>query len=272
LLELPDKRGKALAVNLGVAEARGEIIIFADARQRFELNVISQLVNNFSDASVGCVSGELMFLENSDSSIQVEMGAYWKYEKKIRKMESRSGSVVGATGAIYAVRRALYIPLPEGTLLDDVLTPLNVVMQGYRCIFDGSAVAYDAVSKDTSQEWTRKVRTLAGNWQLLTLRPGLALPIMNPLWCRFMSHKIFRLLVPFALLVMLVSGVLVGIGISHVSIPTQWLILSISVAALLAPVVQRDRLMNLAYFFLVMNVAALAGFWKWFTGHSAATW
>lgn len=272
LLELPDKRGKALAVNLGVSEARGEIIIFADARQRFELNVISQLVNNFSDASVGCVSGELMFLENSDSSIQVEMGAYWKYEKRIRKMESRSGSVVGATGAIYAVRRDLYIPLPEGTLLDDVLTPLNVVMQGYRCIFDGSAVAYDAVSKDTSQEWTRKVRTLAGNWQLLTLRPGLALPILNPLWCRFMSHKIFRLLVPFALIAMLVSGALVGSGISHVSMPTQWLILSISVAALLAPVVQRDRLMNLVYFFIVMNVAALAGFWKWSTGHTVGSW
>lgn len=272
LLALPDKRGKALAVNLAVSEASGEIIIFADARQRFEPDVISRLVNNFSDASVGCVSGELMFLENSGSSIKVEMGAYWKYEKRIRKMESLSGSVVGATGAIYAMRRALYIPLPAGTLLDDVLTPLNVVMQGYRCIFDGSAVAYDAVSKDASQEWTRKVRTLAGNWQLLTLRPGLFVPILNPLWCRFMSHKIFRLLVPFALLAMLVSGLLVGIGISHVSMPTQWLILSISVAALLAPVVQRDRVMNLVYFFLVMNVAALAGFWKWFTGHAVGSW
>ncbi len=87
-----------------------------------------------------------------------------------------------------------------------------------------------------------------------------------------MSHKIFRLLVPFALLAMLVSGLLVGSGISHVSMPTQWLILSISVAALLAPVVQRDRVMNLAYFFLVMNVAALAGFWKWFTGHAVGSW
>lgn len=272
LLELPDKRGKALAVNLGVSEARGDIVIFADARQRFEPNVISRLVANFSDASVGCVSGELMFLENADSSIQAEMGAYWKYEKQIRKMESRSGSVIGATGAIYALRRALYKPLPEGTLLDDVLTPLNVVRQGFRCIFDGSAVAYDAVSKDASQEWTRKVRTLAGNWQLLSLHPGLAVPILNPLWWRFMSHKIFRLLVPFALLIMLVSGVSVGRGISHISTPVQWLLFSIFLVGLLAPVVQRDRLVKLVYFFAVMNVAALAGFWKWLTGQSGSSW
>lgn len=272
LLELPGRSGKALAVNLGVSEARGGIIIFADARQRFEPDVIARLVANFSDASVGCVSGELMFLENADSTIQAEMGAYWQYEKRIRKMESRSGSVVGATGAIYALRRALYKPLPEGTLLDDVLTPLNVVMQGYRCIFDGSAVAYDAVSKDASQEWTRKVRTLAGNWQLLTLRPGLFVPVLNPLWLRFMSHKIFRLLVPFAILVMLVSGVSVGRGISRISTPVQWLLFSIFLVGLLAPSVHRNRLVKLAYFFAVMNVAALAGFWKWLTGQSGSSW
>jgi poly-beta-1,6-N-acetyl-D-glucosamine synthase len=272
LLELPDRSGKAIAVNLGVSEARGEIIIFADARQRFEPDVISRLVANFSDASVGCASGELMFLENADSSIQAEMGAYWKYEKRIRKMESRSGSVVGATGAIYAMRRALYKPLPVGTLLDDVLTPLNVVMQGYRCIFDGSAVAYDAVSKDASQEWTRKVRTLAGNWQLLTLHPGLAVPILNPLWCRFMSHKIFRLLVPIALVVMLVSGLLVGRGIYQIATLAQLLFYSISLAGLLAPSARRVRLVNLVYFFVVMNAAALAGFWKWLTGQSGGSW
>jgi cellulose synthase/poly-beta-1,6-N-acetylglucosamine synthase-like glycosyltransferase len=272
LLELAERSGKALAVNLGVSEARGLIVIFADARQRFEPDVVSQLVANFKDASVGCVSGELMFLENTNSSIQVEMGAYWQYEKRIRKMESQSGSVVGVTGAIYAMRRALYKPLPTGTLLDDVLTPLNVIMQGYRCLFDGSAVAYDAVSKDTSEEWTRKVRTLAGNWQLLTLRPELALPVLNPLWWRFMSHKIFRLLVPFALVAMLVSGLLAGSGIYHFATLAQLLFYSISLAALLAPVVRRVRLVNLVYFFTVMNVAAMAGFWKWLTGKSGGSW
>jgi len=272
LLELAERSGKAIAVNLGVSEARGEVIVFADARQRFEPDVVSQLVANFNDSSVGCVSGELMFLEGADSNIQAEMGAYWKYEKWIRKMESRTGSVVGATGAIYAIRKSLYKPLQAGTVLDDVLTPLNVVMQGYRCIFDGSAKAYDAVSKDTAQEWTRKVRTLAGNWQLLSLNPSLAVPILNLLWCRFISHKIFRLIVPFALVILLVSGLLVGRGFYLIATLVQLLFYLISLAGLLVPAIRRVRLVNLVYFFVVMNVAAIAGFWKWLTGRCNTAW
>lgn len=272
LLEMPERSGKALAVNLGVAEARGEIIVFADARQRFEPDVISQLAANFNDPSVGCVSGELMFMENADSDIQAEMGAYWKYEKWIRKMESKTGSVVGATGAIYAVRKDLYKPLTAGTLLDDVLTPLNVVMQEYRCVFDGSAVAYDAVSKDAAQEWTRKVRTLAGNWQLMSLNPKLGFPITNKLWWRFFSHKIARVLVPYALVGMFVSGLLAEQVIYRIAILAQILFYATALAGLVAPGTRKVRLVNLVYFFMVMNVAAVAGFWKWFTGKSGDSW
>lgn len=272
LLEMPERSGKALAVNHGVAEARGEIIVFADARQRFEPDVIDRLASNFNDSSVGCVSGELMFMENADSDIQAEMGAYWKYEKWIRKMESKTGSVVGATGAIYAVRKNLYKPLPAGTLVDDVLTPLNVVMQGYRCVFDGSAVAYDAVSKDTAQEWTRKVRTLAGNWQLMTINPNLALPILNPLWWRFMSHKIFRLLVPFGLIFMVASGFVLEELIYRIANTAQALFYLFSVSGILLPATRKLRLINLAYFFIIMNAAALMGLLRWLTGGCESAW
>ena len=199
-------RGKPFAINRGISEAKGELIVFADARQRFAADAIRHLVANFINPQVGCVSGELVFEESRGSSIQAEMDAYWRFEKWLRKLESATGSVPGATGAIYAIRRELFDPLPEQTLLDDVLTPLRVRMKGYRVIFDNRAVAYDTVSKDFLREKKRKIRTLAGNWQLLLLEPILLNPIKNPLWIKFMSHKTFRLLVPYCFFVLVATA------------------------------------------------------------------
>jgi poly-beta-1,6-N-acetyl-D-glucosamine synthase len=273
ILQMFDTRqGKAVAVNKGVDRARGEIIVFTDVRQNFEPDVMSQLVANFNDPRVGCVSGELIFLEDRDSRIQAEMGAYWRYEKWIRKAESAIGSVVGATGAIYAIRRELYKPLVPGTILDDVLTPMNIVMQGYRTIFDMTAVAYDVVSKELAQEWKRKVRTLAGNWQMLSLSPSLLLPGRNLCWWRFLSHKIFRLIVPFALLTMLVSGALAEGSFYRFLTMLQLAFYIVAVTGLMKPTVRRIRIINLSCFFLLMNLAALAGFWRWVTGGCQTAW
>lgn len=196
-------RGKPFCINTGVAAAIGDIVVFADCRQRFADNAIKELIKNFDDPNVGCVSGELVFEETTGSSIQAEMGAYWRFEKWLRKLESSTGSVPGATGAIYAVRIKLFRPLPAQTLLDDVLIPMNICMQGYRTIFEGRAIAYDTVSKNLALEKKRKIRTLAGNWQLLFLEPVLLNPLKNPLWIRFISHKIFRLLIPYVLIMLL---------------------------------------------------------------------
>ncbi len=200
------------------------------------------------------------------------MGAYWRYEKWIRKMESRTGSVVGATGAIYAIRRDLYRNLPVGTLLDDVLTPLNVIEQGFRCTFNSCAVAYDAVSKNARQEWRRKVRTLAGNWQLMSLHPELLLPWRNPCWWRLLSHKFMRLFVPFALIILLVTSCLLSGGFYRTMAGMQLLIYALSFIGALVPRVRSFRIVNMSYFFLVMNAAALGGFWRWVTGGCRTVW
>ena len=189
--------GKPSCINKGVSAAKGEIVVFADSRQRFAENTIQTLVDNFADHRVGCVSGELILEETPGSSIQAEMGTYWKFEKWLRKLESDTGSVPGATGAIYAIKKELFHPLPAETLLDDVLIPIHVCMRGYRTVFDNKAIAYDNFSMNIDVEKRRKIRTLAGNWQLLFLEPKLLLPFRNPLWIRFLSHKIFRLLIPF---------------------------------------------------------------------------
>ena len=165
------------------------------------------LIENFADPDVGAASGELMLGDPSTGETGKGMGLYWRMEKKIREMESASGSVVGATGAIYCARRELLAasPLPEGTILDDVLLPMQIVRQGYRVIFDSRARAWDSPDLGESREFSRKVRTLSGNYQLLQLAPWL-LSSQNGIRFEFISHKLSRLAVPFALLALLIAS------------------------------------------------------------------
>ena len=244
-------KGKPYALNKGVGRATGKIILFADSRQIFEPDVVKELVANFHDDNIGCASGELCFKEDLGSEIEVEMGAYWKYEKWIRKLESSTGSVVGATGAIYAIRKELYKPLPVQTLLDDVLTPMNIVIQGYRVVFEPDAIAYDTVSKDLSQERKRKLRTLAGNWQLINLASDLFKPWKNPIWFRFISHKICRLIVPFLLPVLLIVSLL-GQPIFYQFVAWVQIILYCIGCLGFVPQLRTIKIVHLVYFFLII--------------------
>ena len=208
LLELP-AGGKPAALNAGVAAARGEIIVFADARQTFAENALVELVANFADPAVGGATGQLILdaeHQHVDSSVGEGVGLYWRYEKWMRLNESRVWSTLGATGCIYALRRGLWRPLPSDTLLDDVLAPMRAVLEGTRIVFEERALAFDRASEDASAESRRKVRTLAGNYQILRLEPRLLLPIVNPVWTQYVSHKVARLLVPWALVSALLSA------------------------------------------------------------------
>ena len=272
LIQLDNSQGKPNALNIGIERAEHEFIVFTDCRQTFEPDVIRQLIANFDDPAVGSVSGELKFWRDSTSQIQAEMGLYWKYEKFIRKAESQSGSVVGATGAIYAIRKSLFMPLPHETLIDDVLIPLNIAAQGRRVIFDSTAVAYDVVSDDMTKEWHRKVRTLAGNWQLLQLFPGLLNPFVNPLWWRFLSHKFLRLLVPFALIAMFLSSFSLNSWFFQLVLFFQIIIYLFMVAAHFYNPLKRNKIVKTAYFFGVLNLAVLVGFVRWATKTHVSTW
>jgi len=210
LITHAQNHGKPTALNAGLAEATGEIIVFTDARQRFEENAIRELVMNFSDPAVGAVSGRLEFREDTDSKILVEMGIYWNLERWIRRTESRVHSVVGATGAIYAVRRDLVRPIPPETILDDVLIPMRVIIEGKRTVYDWHAVAHDVPSKDLAEEQRRKVRTLVGNYQLFSLMPELLSPRRNPVFLQFVSHKLLRLFVPFFLAAFMLAALAAG--------------------------------------------------------------
>ena len=267
-----ERQGKSVALNHGVARADGEIIVFADARQLFAPDSLSLLVRNFSEEIIGCASGELLFSEDDSRGQFVEMGVYWRYEKIIRNLESASGSVVGATGAIYAIRKSLFVPLPPNTILDDVLTPLNVAGQGYRVVFDSAPKAYDKISKSLDLEWSRKVRTLTGNLQLLAFAPHILIPWRSPLWWRFLSHKIFRLIIPFVLICLLITNFWCQGYFYRSALYVQLLFYISALVGYLIPPLRKVRLINFFIFFIVMNFAALVGIWLWASGRCASVW
>jgi cellulose synthase/poly-beta-1,6-N-acetylglucosamine synthase-like glycosyltransferase len=204
-------RGKPAIVNALVPIVHGEIVVFADARQRFDPQTINELVANFADPSVGAVSGELM-IDAHDGTGAAGRGAtfYWRYEKFIRNAEGRADSTVGATGAIYAIRRSLFEAIPEDTLLDDVLIPLRIVRRGYRVVFEPNARAYDCASSTARQEFVRKTRTIAGTFQLMAREGWLFNPLRNRLWFETVSHKMLRVALPMLHATFLVSNVVLA--------------------------------------------------------------
>mgnify|MGYP001099897814 CR=1 FL=1 len=268
-LLLEHNGGKAVALNAGIAAATGELIVFADARQTFAPDAIRRLAENCADPRVGSASGELV-LRPAQGGVAANVGLYWRYEKWIRRNEATIGSMLGATGAIYAIRRELYRPLPPGTLLDDFLTPMRIVLTGHRAVFDGRAIAEDLVSTRASQEFRRKVRTLAGNFQAVAFEPALLLPWRNPAtWFQLWSHKLLRLAVPWALVVMLIASAAAPGLPYRVFAGLQLLFYAMALVGLMAERAGRSirlKPVALAYTFTTLNIAAAAGLFVWARG------
>lgn len=269
LIEQPTRLGKAAGLNVAAHQARYPILVLCDVRQRWADDALSRLLENFSDPTVGAVSGDLV-IESSPGTL-AGVGLYWKYEKWIRKQESRIWAQIGVTGAICAVRRELFRPIPLGTLLDDVYWPLRVAMAGYRVIHDERALAYDRLPPRTQDEFRRKVRTLAGNLQLAVRLPGALVPLFNPVWLQLVSHKLLRLTVPWALLGLLVSNLLLWEHISYrLFFAVQGTGYLLAILGLLIP--RAGKSAALASSFLILNSAAWIAWWVWLTGQADRTW
>jgi len=228
LLRAPH-RGKAAALNQALAEARGEILFFTDVRQELHPESLANLVSCFGDPAVGAASGELVILKGARRE-EGSIGLYWRYEKWIRKRLSQLDSVPGATGCIYAMRRELAVPLPEKLLVDDMFLPLAAFFRGYRVILDDSALAYDHPTQ-LSGEFRRKVRTLAGVFQIIREYPALLGPA-NRMWIHFVSHKLARLFLPYAL---------IAIAVSSFGLPAPWAALVLAAQALFYGLALFDR-------------------------------
>jgi cellulose synthase/poly-beta-1,6-N-acetylglucosamine synthase-like glycosyltransferase len=212
VVDNPDRAGKAAVFNQILPALQGEIVVLADARQRFAPDAVDVLVSDFADPDVGAVSGQLVLASEGGRPGGVAQGAgfYWRYETWIRYWESRCDSSVGVTGAITALRRSLFEHLPADTVLDDLLIPLRIIRRGYRVAFEPRARAFDGLPVAGRDEFARKVRTLAGNFQLFAREPWLLWPRHNRLWVQTLSHKALRLALPLLFATTLVTNLLLA--------------------------------------------------------------
>ena len=270
LIVLDQNVGKAAAVTVGCESARHQVIVLADARQTWAPDALERLLENFADPHVAGVSGELV-LETAPG-VAAGVGLYWRYEKLIRALECRVGSTVGVSGSICAVRRECFEPIPQGTILDDVYWPMRVVMRGKRVVLDRRAKAFDRLPPRPAAEFRRKVRTLAGNFQLAARLPALLLPWRNPLWLQFVSHKLIRLAVPWALLAMFACAALLPGPIWRAITIAQACCYLVAAVAVIAGERMRPRAASAAGSFLLLNAAAWVSFWVWASGRAARSW
>ncbi|MGB8582436.1 MAG: glycosyltransferase family 2 protein [Candidatus Sulfotelmatobacter sp.] len=264
-------RGKASGLNDAFNLAHGDLVVFTDARQKIEPGALRVLAESFGDPNVGCVSGELMLGDLDSGETGRGMGLYWRIEKQVRELEAASGSVVGATGALYAVRRDLLTAVPEGTILDDVYIPLQVVKQGKRVVFEPRARAWDSPDLGGGLEFARKVRTLSGNYQLVQLMPWV-LSGQNSVLFRFVSHKLLRLVAPFALALMFIASLWLKAPFYRVALILQLAFYGLGVVAL-ARLLKRGplaRAADAAATFVLLNTAAVVAFANFVSGRKAA--
>jgi poly-beta-1,6-N-acetyl-D-glucosamine synthase len=274
LLAFPVRRGKAACLNDAVASSDDDIIVFTDARQRLDTYAIRNLIENFADPAVGAVSGELVFETDGITEFGEGVDAYWRYEKFIRQQESRWHSVVGVTGALYALRRACFREIPSDTILDDVVIPMNVIMAGHRVVFENRARAFDLPSRDHRQERLRKVRTTAGNYQLIAAHPSFFVPLRNPVFIQLVSHKVLRLFAPLCMALLLVTNVVLAPRalLYQSLLVTQLLAYALPAIGFLWPFARRLRVVKLATAFLLLNWFAVLGLIEFLRNRDLYLW
>jgi poly-beta-1,6-N-acetyl-D-glucosamine synthase len=269
VIELPENVGKAHALTCGYEAAKGELLVFADARQSWAPDSLQRLLENFASPEIGAVGGELVI--EAANGVLAGVGLYWRYEKWLRRNEARLHSTVGVSGSICAVRRNLFRPIPRGVLLDDLYWPLQVVMQGRRVAYDDRALAHDRLPDRPADEFRRKVRTLSGNFQLAAMLPQALLPWRNPIWVQFVSHKLLRLVIPWILLAIFFASGLLDAPLYRGVFLAQLLLYALAISALAGPA-SRWRLGTVAAAFVVVNAAAWLAFWVWIRGRSDGAW
>jgi len=270
VVEFAENQGKAEALSRGSEVANGEVLVFADARQRWADASLQRLLENFARPEVGGVTGELIL--DGSRGVLAGVGLYWRYEKWLRRNEGHLHSTVGVSGSISAVRKELFRPIPRGMLLDDLYWPLQVVMQGRRVVYDERAIAYDRLPEHPKDEFRRKVRTLSGNFQLAAVLPQALLPWRNPIWAQFVSHKLLRLVVPWGLVGAFVASSLVAEPFYRFAFLAQALFYALAIVALVGGPGSRWRVASAAASFVVLNAAAWLAFWVWSCGRAAGSW
>jgi len=267
-------RGKTAVQNDLVKRSNGKILIFTDAASSLHADALNKIILGFADERVGCVAGRMRFVNTNSNLTTQSQGVYWRYELKLREMESRLGSLIGVDGPLYAVRRSFYIPLRED-IISDLITPLLVLAQGKKVVLESDALVDEDPTRETSQEFnTRRRITLRGltglsaHFELLNLLRHPLLPFqiffhkvlrwfvgplvaLNFLACLALStHSFFKVVIIIYLFFFLAAGI--GWGAEYLGM--------------------KVRILTVPYYFSLVNLAATMGIVDFFRKRKATTW
>ena len=271
LLRQAKRRGKTAGLNSAVPTLTGEIVVFSDANALYQPDALQKLARNFADPDVGCVTGEARYLPGGRAAADVGERAYWGYEKHVKRLETRLGSMVGGDGAIYAIRKPLWRRLPED-VINDFLNPLQIVAAGWRVVYEPEAVCYEATAGSMRSEYRRRVRIVSRSWRAVFQ----AREVLNPrrvglfAWC-VVSHKLLRWLTGAFAALALVAVSAYGLD-GAVRQPGLFLALVGVAAVLIAGTATGRRVAAMATYFAIINIASLTGVIKGSLGRVSGIW
>lgn len=273
LLDYHQRRGKPAVLNSAFAELNGDIVMLSDANTFTEPSALRKLVRWFSDPEVGVVCGRLVLTDpatgrNADS-------LYWRYETFLKKCEGRLGALLGANGAIYAIRRELFVPIPAETIIDDFVIPLMARLRtGCTIVYDADAVANEETPPLVRSEFQRRARIGAGGYQSLGTLWKLLDPRAGWVAFTFASHKILRWLCPFLLMGALASNLVLWIRpFFQEALLCQFAFYTLAVLTAYMPAERKSlKPLRLTTMFAMMNLALLLGFWRWLSGSQNSAW
>lgn len=269
------RRGKASVLNSSIEEITSEILVLSDANTQIDPQAVRSLLRWFGDPMVGAVCGRLVLTDPLTGSNAD--GLYWKYETFLKICEARLDALLGANGAIYAIRRDLYAPIPPGTIVDDFVIPLLAKQKtGCRILYESEAIAREETPADVSAEFHRRSRIGAGGFQSIGMLWQMLDPRRGWVAFAFLSHKLLRWFCPFFLIGLVISNLLLMLSGNPLYFGFMMAqVIFYSIAAFAALIPSRHRILKplrLATMFTSMNAALLVGFFRWIRGSQKGVW
>ncbi len=271
-----ERSGKTGMINKAIPNAKGDIVVMTDANTMFQPDTISKIVSGFTSEKIGAVLGQVnLFTPEEAQGLDKEVN-YRAFEANIKNVEGHFGCSMGAFGGLYAIRKSAFTPLPANAYSnDDFLTPVKMMLNGYRVLFDKDAISLEETGLDVKEEFGRRIRIGAGNFQAFSFIPGMLNPFKLKRFFFYVSHKVIRWFSPFLLLLLFISNSLIACQ-SLFFTGTLIAQLAFYTLALLGWLFDRNGktvpIIGSFYHFTAMNIALLLGFFRFAKGIKSATW
>lgn len=271
----PINKGKSSIQNQAIPEAKGEIIVFSDATGIYNREAIKAIAGNFNDPAVGCVAGVVYDVKNNETSISEANNLYFKYDNFLRKKEGEMGILNGISGSIFAIRKKLYIPL-DIFQADDLDTPLNVLRQGYRVVWEPEAISREEIASTLRGKFKQKVRVVIRGLTIIFCHERELLnPFKHPLISlSLISHRLLRYFAPFFLIFIFgINIFLLDIKFYRIFFAAQVLFYFLaSLGGILYFKNIRVKIFSVPFYFCLLNTSAFIGVLNFISGKRRAKW